>query len=60
MSKPGSRVGQLSNIELSGRAWVHSVSLHLTTPFLRWNGLAPALVAVEVESHGRRGVRRDW
>ena len=38
---------------------VHSVSLHLTTPFLRWNGLPPALLAVGVESLGRRGVRRD-
>ena len=33
---------------------------HLTTPFLRCNGLVPALVAVEVESHDGRGVRRDW
>ena len=38
----------------------HSVSLYLTTPFLRCNGLVPGLVAVEVESHERRGVRRDW
>ena len=38
----------------------HSVSLHLTTPFLRCNGLVPGLVAVEVKSHERRGVRRDW
>jgi transposase-like protein len=43
-------------------AYLHlqCVSLHLTTPLLRCNGLVPALVAVEVESHDRRGVRRDW
>ena len=38
------------------RVWIaylhlHCVSLHLITPFLRCNGLVPALVAVEVESH---------
>ena len=38
----------------------HSVSLYLTTPFLSCNGLVPGLVVVEVESHERRGVRRDW
>jgi hypothetical protein len=47
------------------RVWIaylhlHCVSLHLITPFLRCNGLVPALVAVEVESYERRGVRRDW
>ena len=47
------------------RVWIaylhlHGGSLYLTTPFLRCNGLVPALVAVEVESHERRGVRRDW
>ncbi|MBW2191140.1 MAG: hypothetical protein JRG93_16435 [Deltaproteobacteria bacterium] len=47
------------------RVWIaylylYCVSLHLITPFLRCNGLVPALVAVEVESHERRGVRRDW
>jgi hypothetical protein len=36
------------------RVWIaylylRSVSLHFTTPFLRCNGLVPALVAVEVE-----------
>jgi hypothetical protein len=46
------------------RLWIaylrlHSVSSHLTILFLGRNGLAPALLAVEVESHGRRGVRRD-
>ena len=47
------------------RVWIaylhlHCVSLHLITPFLRCNGLAPALVAVEVEAHGSRGARRNW
>ena len=47
------------------RVWIaylhlHCVSLHLITPFLRCNGFALALVAVEVESYERRGVRRDW
>jgi hypothetical protein len=39
---------------------VRVVSLRLTTPFLARNGLAPAVVAAEVESHVRRDLRRDW
>ena len=47
------------------RVWIahlrlHSVSAHLTTPFLHPNGRAPGLVAAEVESHGRRGSGRNW
>jgi len=37
----------------------HSVSSHLTTRSLGCNGVVPALVAVEVESHERRRVRRE-
>jgi len=36
----------------------HSISLNLTTPFLRPNGRVPALVAVEVEPRGGRAARR--
>lgn len=36
--------------------YLRSVSLYLTTPFLRCNCLVPALVAVEVES--RESARR--
>ena len=60
VARPGTIPAHLKRLrqQLSLRQAIES--LHLITPFLRWNGLVPALVAIEVESHGHRNPRRGW